>query len=612
VSGGPVRSVAVVGAGAAGAFLALELARLRPDVRIDLYDRPAAGSGAGIVMSREFADRLRGTHPRAFEVPAEAMATWDRTVTLVGEQRIWSGAYGMFGLARRAFNEHLRELAARAPGVRLVRRAVGSLDDLDGFDTGVGVAGGRGRPDVVVLADGASSGLRQERARAFGTAVRAGLTRFLWMSTPAVLDPLFVLKDARPGLLIVHAYPHGAGRSTFIVEAHPLTLRSHGLLDRPAAELERELAAVFREELGGAELRAHTSGWQAFRTVTNERWYDGRTVLLGDAAHTVHFSTGLGTTLAVDDALCLARELAGADREAPAGALEAYARERGKVLDEVRLEARESRQWFEELSRRERVDGAQTVFALRSRRSANSYQRLRARDPLFVERAVDALGACAAGRADGAEPVDLPLALAGLRLTGRLVGAEHDGTRLVALRLPTEQGELRCPVLDTAPDTTGPDTTNQSQAQTPEQVPMPVPVPECVLLREAAGADVCGRAAALRAAGVPVVGLLVSKGRCRSRAAARGFDFLAVPARRGAGRVARSGPADALRYDSGLPVLLVTRDALPRDEANTLIAAGRIDLAVHETATRAATPAAEPEATEATGTTGTATEAGAR
>jgi len=76
--------------------------------------------------------------------------------------------------------------------------------------------------------------------------------------------------------------------------------------------------------------------------------------------------------------------------------------------------------------------------------------------------------------------------------------------------------------------------------------------------------------------------------------------------------VARSGPADALRYDSGLPVLLVTRDALPRDEANTLIAAGRIDLAVHETATRAATPAAEPEATEATGTTGTATEAGAR
>lgn len=422
MSGAPVRSVAVVGAGPAGAFCALELARLLPDTAIELYDRDDRGPGAGIVLTDEFAERLRADHPDALRLPESAYASWDKTVTMIDGERIESGAFGMSGIFRQAFHAHVRELAARNANVRLIRRTVTSLPQ---------------QADLVVLADGAGSELRRERADRFGTFVCAGRTRYLWMSTPSVLEPCFLLKDLGPGPLVVHAYPHAADESTFIVEADPDTVSALGLLDLPAAEAELRLAALFRSELGGAPLKARTARWQPFRTVVNRHWSDGRTVLAGDAAHTVHFSTGSGTALAIDDALCLARCIAGHDD--PLQAVAAYESVRRPVAEQAQAEAAESTAWFEQLCRGGRLEGHQTVFALRSRRAMNTYSRLRERDPEFVARTVARL----AGRPTDAEPVDVPLTVGRVRLDHRLVTVERsdgrcvlrgaDGTRAVGL-----------------------------------------------------------------------------------------------------------------------------------------------------------------------------------
>lgn len=484
------RTVAVVGAGPAGAFCALELARLLPDAAIDLYDREDRGPGAGIVLTDEVAGRIRAVHPEALRLPPSRYATWDETVTMIDGERIPSGAFGMSGISRQVFHAHVRDLAARNTNVRLIRRAATELPR---------------QADLVVLADGAGSELRRRRADRFGTSVAAGRTRYLWMSTPAVLEPCFLIEQPGPGPLVVHAYPHAADESTFIVEADPDTLSALGLLDLPAAEAAPRLAALFRGALGGAPLTARTAGWQPFRTVANRRWSDGRTVLAGDAAHTVHFSTGSGTALAVDDALCLARCVAGHDD--PLEAAAEYESIRRPVAEQMQAEAAESTAWFEQFCRGERLEGHQTVFALRSRRAANTFSRLRERDPAFVARTVARL----AGHPTDAEPVDVPLTVGRVRLDHRLVEVERRDGR-------------------------------------------------CVLR----GAD-----------GTRAVGLIVDRLPDRPLP---GIDFLAVWARPDGGRVIRSAPAARLRGRAGLPVALLVDEALPRDEANTLIAAARTDL----------------------------------
>ncbi|MEO3808171.1 FAD-dependent monooxygenase [Sphaerisporangium sp. B11E5] len=571
----PPRRVAVVGAGAAGAFFTLELSRLLPEVAVDLYDREERSPGAGIVMSWEFAEKVRAAHPEAFALPPAAMATWDRTLTVAGDERIWSGAYGMFGLTRRVFRRHVAELAAGLPNVRFLRHDVLSRP-----------AGA----DLVVVADGANSRLRGRYGGPFGTRGTPGRTVFLWMRTPAVLLPTFVLRSSGPGLLIVHSYPHGEQESTFIVEAHPRTLDALGLLDRPLPDVERELAAVFADELAGAPLHSQTWGWRAFPTVVNDRWHHGNLVLIGDAAHTTHFSIGSGTALAIDDALTLARCLA--THPSVGTALPAYESTRRPIVTATQAEAQDSQQWFETLSLRPRLNGHQTVFALRSRRTANTYARLESHDPAFTMATLRTL----AGHPTTDSPSDLPLVLGGLHLTGRTATTTPLPTAQAA-SLPATPAP---PVLSPTSQVPSPAPTRRDvvrrvrRRRTADAVVLPTAtggawcmvadgppgettaVPPCVLVEVNDHTDPGELVRAYRSAGACAVGLLISEDAPLKET--HGADLLAVPAQPGTGRIARTRLADRLRYDHEIPVLLLTPDELSHDEADTLIAAGRIDL----------------------------------
>jgi 2-polyprenyl-6-methoxyphenol hydroxylase-like FAD-dependent oxidoreductase len=527
MSGPGLRVVAVIGGGPAGARFAVELTSRRPGLRVDIFERKRRARGGGIVLADDVVDRLGLADPVLATLPATARSRWDRTLTYVGDERIWSGAFGMWGIAREAFNDRLLRLALDRPGVRLVER------ECTHAPTGY---------DLVVAADGARSRLRHTLAHRFGETTTTGTTLFRWFTTPSVLQPMFALRPTRHGLLIVHAYPHGA-HSTFIVEAHPTTLSAYGPPGKQPDTSPERLAALFARELAGAPLVPQT-GWQAFRTVEVRHWHAHRTVLIGDAAHTVHFSIGSGTALALDDATALAAALAGHDD--PAEAIAAFAAERAPVVARAHDDASASRRWFEQLADGGQLRGAQTVFDLRSRRDVNTFARLRQRDPEFTAAVLRGLGA-GAGIAD---PTDVPITLGTLRLPGRDTTLD----RVVPADDPRPADGGGCVVL--AP---------------PPGHPMPDRLHEL--------------ADRLRRGGARAVGLLVATvddaravASARHPAAGPGVDFVAVPAQPGPSRLDRAGLAARVRRTTGLPVLLLPAPETSADELNTLIAAGRIDL----------------------------------
>ncbi len=109
---------------------------------------------------------------------------------------------------------------------------------------------------------------------------------------------------------MVHAYPFDGERSTWIVECHEETWRAAGF-DRASEEATVALCQrLLAPWLDGHELLANRSIWRRFPTVTCERWSFDNVVLLGDAAHTAHFSIGSGTKLAMEDAIVLVDALA--------------------------------------------------------------------------------------------------------------------------------------------------------------------------------------------------------------------------------------------------------------------------------------------------------------
>jgi hypothetical protein len=236
----------------------------------------------------------------------------------------------------------------------------------------------------------------------------------------------------------VHGYPHSPDRSTLVLEADPSVLRNCDLI--PANRRLDRLGPLVTERLRCTDLRLHTLPWRPFTTVRCEQWTAGALVLLGDAAHALHFSVGSGTSLALDDGRELAEHIA-------AGTLPNFESTRRKQVDAMLTEAEISRRWFERLARRRRLNGVRTAFALRSRRETNDIDYLTARDPGFVAQAVAELGLDATPR-HIPSPRSAPLEVGKLSLTGRtLATSDHPGGDAhAAAELATPDGRYGDPV----------------------------------------------------------------------------------------------------------------------------------------------------------------------
>jgi anthraniloyl-CoA monooxygenase len=414
--------IAVVGGGPGGLYFSILMRRVAPDCEITVYERNRAQDafGFGVVFSDETLTVFEHADPESYRAITEQFVHWTDIDIHHRGMCTRSGGHGFSALGRRELLGLLQRRAADL-GVDVRFSCEGpSVDEL--LATGT---------DLVVGADGASSAVRAQRTSDFGPSLDPRLCRYMWLGTDLVFDAFKFFIEATPyGVMQGHAYPYSESMSTFIVEMGEEVWRRAGLDAVPASSLPpgaSDEAGVqfcretFASALGGHSLFANNSKWINFVTVRNGSWRSGdQVVLLGDAAHTAHFSIGSGTKLAMEDAVALAWAFRVGGPEDVGAALAAYEAERRPVVESTQRAAQASLEWFEGISRYVEQGRMQFAFNLLTRSRRVTYDNLRLRDQEFVGEVSEA-----DGTADR-PPMFAPFRLRGLSLPNRVIVSPMD------------------------------------------------------------------------------------------------------------------------------------------------------------------------------------------
>jgi anthraniloyl-CoA monooxygenase len=422
--------VAVVGGGPGGLYLAVLAKRLGPHHEITVWERNAADDtfGFGVVFSDETLGGIEHADPVIHAAMHREFARWDDIDVHHRGQVITSGGHGFAAMSRRRLLGIMHERCSQL-GVAIHFRT--EAPDVEALGS---------EYDLVVASDGVNSAVRSRYADDFRPSIEQRRCRFMWLGTDKVFDAFtFYVEQTPYGVMQVHGYPYDAGGSTFIAEMHDDVWRAAGFDANEGTVFEpgqnddesvKKVRELFGHVLDGHELIANNSRWLRFATIRNSRWRHGNVVLLGDAAHTAHFSIGSGTKLAMEDALALAASLH--EHAELDDALIAYEAERRPVVESTQRAAQASLEWFENLGQYTHQEPMRFAFNILTRSRRVTYDNLRLRDPEFVD-AADAWFAEHEIRRGVAPPpprtrppMFQPFRLRGLRLKNRVVVSAMD------------------------------------------------------------------------------------------------------------------------------------------------------------------------------------------
>ena len=415
--------IVCIGGGPAGLFLSILMRGASEEHEVTVLERnpPSATYGFGVVFSDATLEEIAAADPPSYAEITRHFHHWDDIDIHYRGERLRSTGHGFSGLARSALLEILSERACEL-GVDL--RTGVDVDDLGPWRDA----------DLVVAADGVNSTVRELHRDRFGPEIDRRPNRFVWLGTTRPFEAFtFYFREDAHGLWRVHAYQYGPTRedgtadSTFIVEAREETWAATGMDPDDEEAAAAFCADLFEEELRGHPLVRNRSIWRRFPTLRTRRWWHENIVLIGDAAHTAHFSVGSGTRMAMIDAIALRRAL-----EEHGGrvcdALPAYQEARKPEVESLQRAARASLEWFEGTERYMDDEPLQFSFSLLTRSLRITHQDLRVRDPELTRRVDRWFAGKAAVQSGAAVPDDpppppmfTPFRLRGMTLRNRVV-----------------------------------------------------------------------------------------------------------------------------------------------------------------------------------------------
>ena len=408
-----MKRIVCLGGGPAGLYAAILFRKALPQARVEVYERnrPDDTFGWGVV----FSDRTMEGFAAA-DAPSQAAITgsfhhWDDIDVHYRGTVTTTGGHGFCGIERKHLLAILQERGAELGVIHHFQHEV--EDDADFADA-----------DLVVAADGVNSRTRRRHEAVFEPDIDTRECRYIWLGTTKPFPAFtFAFEETEHGWFQIHAYQFSKTLSTVIVETREETWRAHGLDRADHAQSIAFCEKLFAKYLDGHSLMSNAahlrgSAWLNFQRVLCKRWHHGNRVLIGDAAHTAHFSIGSGTKLAMEDAIALVARTAGAS-DVPA-ALAAYQDERETEALKLQSAARNRMRWFEEVARYTRLPPWQFTYSLLTGSQRIGHANLKLRDPAFVAD-VEARLADRVHASPPRPPMFLPFELRGMKLENRIV-----------------------------------------------------------------------------------------------------------------------------------------------------------------------------------------------
>ena len=417
--------IVCLGGGPAGLYFSLLMKLQNPAhvVTVVERNRPFDTFGWGVVLSDQTLGNLRAADPVSAQLIGDAFNHWDDVEMFFKGRSVRSGGHGFCGIGRKKLLNILQERCIDL-GVDLVFEADVQDDQALALQYNA---------DIVIACDGLNSRVRTRYESTYQPDVEMRDCRFVWLGTKKTFDAFtFAFEKTVHGWFAAHAYKFDADTSTFIVETPQSVWEAHGLDKMSQEEGIAFCERLFAKYLDGNPLMnnaTHVRGsaiWIRFPRVVCERWVhtekvDGRDVpivLMGDAAHTAHFSIGSGTKLALEDAIELARCFAKTSNVTKA--LQAYEAVRSVEVLKIQNAARNSTEWFENVERYSGLEAEQFFYSMMTRSQRISHENLRVRDADWLAGYEQWLAKSPSSKFPPA-PMFLPLKIRDVTLKNRVV-----------------------------------------------------------------------------------------------------------------------------------------------------------------------------------------------